>query len=106
MVQGGASSMLTWSPCQALAPPEYERAQPLVAQADAAPQERAENDREGDWKQPIAGAQVRCDRATQIARQQDGSEDGGTRDQIEYRTGEQHDPKTENDAFRVSEFHR
>src|SRR5438270_9840471 len=58
--------------------------EPVIAQVQPSPDQRAENEREDDRKEPIADAHVRGDCAPQIARQHDGTKDGGTRNQIKY----------------------
>jgi hypothetical protein len=72
---------------------EFE--QPTFVQAKTSPDERPDNDRKEDRESWIAGAHVRGNRAAQIACQQNRAEDGRPRNQIEHRTGKQHDPEGE-----------
>ena len=51
-----------------------------IAQDKPSPEERAENDREEDWKRTLTRAHVACDGAAEIACQQDCAEDGCARD--------------------------
>jgi hypothetical protein len=73
--------------------PGNQGAQPLIAQVQAAPEQGAEDDREDDRKRPAADPDVRGDGAPQIARQQDGAENGGAWNHVEDRAGQQRDPR-------------
>src|SRR5258708_6526578 len=81
-----------------------ERAQAVVAEVKASPEEHGNVDRGKDVAEEwVADAQVGSDSAAEIAGQQDCAEYGGTRNRIEDNTDEQDDPDTENQAYGISE---
>src|SRR5262249_56158117 len=86
-----------------LAVPGQHRTQPCVAQQQPAPQKGAENDARDDGKPAILVPYMRGDRAAEIARQQDGTQRRGVRDQLEDGAAGEHDPEGDNDAFREAE---
>src|SRR5262245_14053696 len=88
--------------CQ-LAVPGQHRTQPCVAQQQPAPPEGAENEAKDDGKPAILAPYMRGDRAAEIARQQDGTQRRGARDQIEDGAAGEHNPEGDNDAFREAE---
>src|SRR6185312_5609483 len=90
-------------PTTSVRPPNErdELPQPAVAQKKPSPKERAEHDREADRKHPGPDPDVRRHRAAEVARQQDGSEHGGLRDQVENGAGEQDDSKRKDYTLRI-----
>src|SRR3954452_20354177 len=87
-----------------LAPQRDQSAQPDIAQVQAAPDQHAEEDREEDREPALLGAHVGRDRAAEIAGQQDRSQDGGARDDVEERRDEQDDSQAEDHARRIPEL--
>src|SRR5262245_13284143 len=69
-------------------PQRDQRSQPPVAQVEGAPEKRPERDREQDGERPLTGPDVRIDRPTQVAGQQDGTQDRRPGEEVQDRAGD------------------
>ena len=83
---------------------QHVRAQRVVAQEQATPDQRAHHDREDQRDDARAGPHVRGHRAAQVARQQDRAKQGGARKSVDGQANELQHADTEDDIGGIAEL--
>src|SRR5882757_2149848 len=88
-----------------LAPPGQERAQPVVAKIESAPDKKGEVDaEEGRAEKRVLDADLAGDGPSQESGEKNCAQHGGARNDIQDRADEADDPERRDDIDRIADF--